>query len=111
MESTVPTITDALMWLQVGGGAALAAIAVSWLAENSAGFQKWDAQAKKALQISLSIIIGVGAAAILRYVPSDSFATYQWVFNAIWVSIAPAAVNQAWHALVNRARGSGAASE
>lgn len=99
---TVITLPEALQWLATGGAAILAAMLISYLGSQSAWFKALDDGIKRLFMLAVSAAIGLGAWAIVEYVPPATLDKLGEPFAAIAVAVAAALANQAYHALVNK---------
>lgn len=90
----LPSVVD---YLATGGAAIVAAVVVSWLAEKLPAFKAWSATAKWAAQVGLSALLGVGAWYLINYQP-ELLKQLAPIFKAVVLAVAPAIVNQIWHA-------------
>jgi hypothetical protein len=86
---------DLLTWL-VGGGAI---IAVSWLFERWAWFQSLAAGSKQFLTYGASVVLAVGAWAVVTYVSPAVLAQLAPVFSILITTFVSIFLGQGFHAV------------
>ena len=97
MDST--DLKEGLAFLSTGGSAAIVTFLASYLAENWKWFQAQKPEIKKALSVGASIAIGLGAWAIVTYVPPEVLNSLQAPFQVAALSVITLLGGQAWHKL------------
>lgn len=83
------SLNDLLVWLSAGGSV----VAISWACENWGLFQSLDANKKRFAMWSSASVLGMGALAIINFVPAAALAAaapYMGIaivnFSAIFLS-------------------------
>lgn len=96
------TLQQALQYLMTGGAVMLGAAFVSWLAENAPPFQALSAGLKQAAIVAVSLVLALGAWAILKYVPPATLEDLSAPFGIAATTIGALLASQWWHANVNK---------
>lgn len=97
-----PELGSTLQWLAGGGAAVVAALVVSWLAENWDWFKALTATQKRLMLVVLCVAFGLGAWATITYVPPATLLALETPFRVIFISLTALLSTQVWHALVNQ---------
>lgn len=104
-QDTTPDPTQlipVLTWLMTVGAAVAGAMLVSFLSNRWPAFNAWSANTKFGIQAAASLILGLGARAILQYVPPETLAELQPWFLTVVMAVAPLLANQWTHASINK---------
>lgn len=81
------TFNEVLQWLTAGGSVAVAAWFVSWLLEDFTWWQALPSASKKLLILAASLLIGVGAQALILH-PAALTALRPYLDTAVLVIVA-----------------------
>jgi len=87
------TLSGILVWLMTGG----CVIAISWLAERFNWFGALSTAKKKLIQWGGSTGLGLGAWAILKFVPPETLTMLEDPFKIVVGSFVVIFLNQAYH--------------
>lgn len=88
------TLLEFLLWLAVGGGSA---VALSFVTERAAWFQTWTKEAKSYFHLGGSVILSLGAWAILTYAPPEVLEYLQTPFQIVAGVFSAWLLNQLGH--------------
>ena len=91
------TLSDFLVWLATGGGAA---VAISKIGEMIPWFVALPSNTKKIVQYGLSALVGCAAFAIMSYAPPEVLDAIAPYFAILASLVVPIFVNQSYHSIV-----------
>lgn len=86
----------------VGSSAAIGFV-LSWIAGNWGFFQRATSQGKAAILVFISLLMGLGSFALVRFVPAGVIEQAQPYYQVIISSITILIASQAWHKWIDPA--------
>ena len=91
------TLSDFLVWLATGGGAA---VAISKIGEMIPWFVALPSNTKKIVQYGLSALVGCAAFAVMSYAPPEVLDAIAPYFAILASLVVPIFLNQSYHSIV-----------
>lgn len=97
------TIEEALTYLTVGGSAVVAAALASGFYETQMWFQRRSSNQRWLITVGTSVVLGLGAVALIQFTPPEAIKAAQPYFAAFIAAVAPFLGQEIYHRLTKKA--------